>query len=149
MRIWWIVLFPRDDPTNRCIYFFCMILNGQGSFIIHFTIPVCLTLSTLGITRYRSKHFCFPMKVLVLISTWEDKAYVKHGKRKNVFKNDKNINHFKVEKDLNICICNRKKLWVSCFGFFRFFFSFEKKDAEKGTALAKYCTLEHQSFSTQ
>lgn len=41
---------------------------------------------------------------------------------------------------LNIFISNEKKV---------FFWWGERKDAAKGTVLAKYCTLQHQSFPTQ
>lgn len=49
------------------------------------------------------------------------------------------------EKYLSICIY-KKKIWR----FFNYFWGEgEIKGAEKGIVLAKYCTLQHQSFPSQ
>ena len=54
-------------------------------------------------------------------------------------KQGKNYLHF----NIYIFIYDKKKVFVVFF-FFRW-----KEGAEKGTVLAKYCTLEHQSFPSQ
>lgn len=126
---------PRDDPVVWCIHFFCMILNGPGSYVVHFTILICFTVPTEGINHHHIDVSTFHLPHNVVGSNMFKRkgslCKTQHEKEKywyTVLKNDKNVNHFKVEKEmhLNICIYNKKK----------FFFLFGEERCRKGHCIS-------------